>query len=100
VVAACEAVEYPLSISGPIINLGYATYEGYYNDTYDLNIWKRYARYFISFDMSVRLQFKSLSCCGVVSAVADLSTLPPQYPLCCTTDWTTSMAGARASSLR
>ncbi|KAH8898020.1 putative carboxylesterase [Thozetella sp. PMI_491] len=28
-----------------IIDLGYATYQGYYNDTYDLNIWKsiRYA---------------------------------------------------------
>ncbi|KAH7165168.1 Alpha/Beta hydrolase protein [Dactylonectria macrodidyma] len=32
-------------ISRPVIKLGYATYEGYYNDTYDLNIWKgiRYA---------------------------------------------------------
>ncbi|KAH7018857.1 Alpha/Beta hydrolase protein [Ilyonectria destructans] len=30
---------------GPVIKLGYATYEGYYDDTYDLNIWKgiRYA---------------------------------------------------------
>jgi hypothetical protein len=37
-----STVEYPLLISGPIINVGYATYEGYYNDTYDLNIWKRY----------------------------------------------------------
>ncbi|KAI1813335.1 alpha/beta-hydrolase [Poronia punctata] len=37
--------EHPTTRSGPIINLGYATYEGYYNDTYDLNIWKgiRYA---------------------------------------------------------
>lgn len=25
---------------GPVIKLGYATYEGYYDDTYDLNIWK------------------------------------------------------------
>ncbi|KAI0407088.1 Alpha/Beta hydrolase protein [Xylaria palmicola] len=40
-----EPAERRLSVSGPIVNLGYATYEGYYNDTYDLNIWKsiRYA---------------------------------------------------------
>ncbi|KAI3328107.1 alpha/beta-hydrolase [Xylariaceae sp. AK1471] len=49
VAVACNAskkpIECPLSISGPTVNLGYATYEGYYNDTYDLNIWKsiRYA---------------------------------------------------------
>ncbi|KAI0112061.1 Alpha/Beta hydrolase protein [Nemania sp. FL0031] len=44
--AAGKRVETPLStVSGPVVNLGYATYEGYYNDTYDLNIWKsiRYA---------------------------------------------------------
>ena len=23
-----------------VVDLGYATYQGYYNDTYDLNIWK------------------------------------------------------------
>lgn len=27
--------------SGPIVDLGYAKYEGYRNETYDLNIWKR-----------------------------------------------------------
>lgn len=27
--------------SGPIVDLGYANYEGYHNETYDLNIWKR-----------------------------------------------------------
>ena len=26
---------------GPIVDTGYAKYEGYYNETYDLNIWKR-----------------------------------------------------------
>ncbi|KAI1173070.1 Alpha/Beta hydrolase protein [Nemania sp. FL0916] len=43
---AAAVVERPLStISGPVVDLGYATYEGYYNATYDLNIWKsiRYA---------------------------------------------------------
>ncbi|RWA11637.1 hypothetical protein EKO27_g3486 [Xylaria grammica] len=32
-------------VAGPVVSLGYATYEGYYNGTYDLNIWKsiRYA---------------------------------------------------------
>lgn len=29
-------------LPGPIVNLGYATYEGYYNDAYELNVWKRY----------------------------------------------------------
>ncbi|KAI1373239.1 putative carboxylesterase [Hypoxylon crocopeplum] len=31
--------------SAPTVDLGYASYQGYYNDTYDLNIWKsvRYA---------------------------------------------------------
>jgi hypothetical protein len=46
-VAAENLVETPLSISGPVVNLGYATYEGYYNNTYDLNIWKRYECRFI-----------------------------------------------------
>ncbi|KAI1347773.1 Alpha/Beta hydrolase protein [Xylaria sp. FL0043] len=44
--AAGGSAEFPLSVSaGPLVNLGYATYEGYYNGTYDLNIWKsiRYA---------------------------------------------------------
>lgn len=26
---------------GPIVDLEYGAYQGYYNDTYDLNIWKR-----------------------------------------------------------
>lgn len=26
--------------SSTVVDLGYATYRGYYNDTYDLNIWK------------------------------------------------------------
>ncbi|KAI0426624.1 Alpha/Beta hydrolase protein [Xylaria sp. FL1042] len=50
VVVACattgRSAELPPSVSaGPIVSLGYATYEGYYNGTYDLNIWKsiRYA---------------------------------------------------------
>ncbi|KAI0973135.1 Alpha/Beta hydrolase protein [Xylaria arbuscula] len=45
VAVACAAVELPLIASGPVVSLGYATYEGYYNGTYDLNIWKsiRYA---------------------------------------------------------
>ncbi|KAI1749224.1 Alpha/Beta hydrolase protein [Xylaria castorea] len=43
--AAGGFAELPFSVSGPIVSLGYATYEGYYNGTYDLNIWKsiRYA---------------------------------------------------------
>ncbi|KAJ2993853.1 hypothetical protein NUW58_g1719 [Xylaria curta] len=44
-VVAGKPAELPLSgpsLSGPVVSLGYATYEGYYNDTYDLNIWKRY----------------------------------------------------------
>lgn len=28
--------------SAPTIDLGYATYEGYHDDTYGLNVWKRY----------------------------------------------------------
>jgi hypothetical protein len=41
-VAACvaEAVVLPRS-NGPIVDLGYATYQGYYNNTYALNVWKR-----------------------------------------------------------
>ncbi|KAJ3576301.1 hypothetical protein NPX13_g3753 [Xylaria arbuscula] len=43
--AAGGSAELVLSASGPVVSLGYATYEGYYNGTYDLNIWKsiRYA---------------------------------------------------------
>ena len=26
--------------SSTVVDLGYATYQGYYNDTYDLNVWK------------------------------------------------------------
>lgn len=29
------------SAAAPTADLGYATYQGYYNDTYDFNIWKR-----------------------------------------------------------
>ncbi|KAI0199850.1 Alpha/Beta hydrolase protein [Astrocystis sublimbata] len=49
IAVACAAIggsaKPVLTASGPIVNLGYATYEGYYNGTYDLNIWKsiRYA---------------------------------------------------------
>lgn len=25
---------------GPVVDLGYAKYQGYYNATYDLNVWK------------------------------------------------------------
>ncbi|KAI1639824.1 Alpha/Beta hydrolase protein [Biscogniauxia mediterranea] len=40
-----EALVNPTYASGLTVDLGYATYQGYYNDTYDLNIWKgvRYA---------------------------------------------------------
>ncbi|KAI0873869.1 alpha/beta-hydrolase [Hypoxylon argillaceum] len=43
--AAGKLVETSPSVSGPVVDLGYATYEGYFNDTYNLNIWKsiRYA---------------------------------------------------------
>ncbi|KAI1132223.1 Alpha/Beta hydrolase protein [Nemania abortiva] len=44
--ATGKLIETPLSaLSTPVVDLGYASYEGYYNDTYDLNIWKsiRYA---------------------------------------------------------
>lgn len=27
------------------VRLGYATYQGYYNDTYDLNVWKGYVHW-------------------------------------------------------
>ncbi|KAI1097938.1 putative carboxylesterase [Jackrogersella minutella] len=39
------AVQLGNVIATPTVDLGYATYEGYYNDTYGLNIWKsvRYA---------------------------------------------------------
>lgn len=35
-----EAVVLPRS-NGLIVDLGYATYQGYHNTTYGLNIWKR-----------------------------------------------------------
>lgn len=28
--------------SAPTVDLGYATYQGYHDDTYGLNVWKRY----------------------------------------------------------
>lgn len=28
--------------SAPMVDLGYATYQGYHDDTYGLNVWKRY----------------------------------------------------------
>ena len=39
-VCAAEALVSPRS-NGPIVDLGYATYQGYYNSTYGLDIWKR-----------------------------------------------------------
>lgn len=27
-----------------LVDLDYATYQGYYDSTYDLNVWKRYSR--------------------------------------------------------
>lgn len=29
--------------NGPIADVSYAIYQGYYNSTYDLNVWKRLA---------------------------------------------------------
>lgn len=29
--------------SAPTVDLGYATYQGYHDDTYGLNVWKRYS---------------------------------------------------------
>jgi hypothetical protein len=29
-----------LANAGPTVDLGYATYEGYYNSIYGLNVWK------------------------------------------------------------
>ncbi|KAI0173305.1 putative carboxylesterase [Hypoxylon sp. FL1284] len=46
VVGTIEAAALPRSPSStPAVDLGYATYQGYYNSTYDLNVWKsvRYA---------------------------------------------------------
>jgi hypothetical protein len=42
VAAACvaEALVSPRS-NGPIVDLGYATYQGYHSNTYGLNVWKR-----------------------------------------------------------
>lgn len=28
--------------SAPTVDLGYAAYQGYHDDTYELNVWKRY----------------------------------------------------------
>ena len=30
----------PVQTSSPVVDLGYATYEGYHDSTYDLNIFK------------------------------------------------------------
>ncbi|KAI1331212.1 alpha/beta-hydrolase [Xylariaceae sp. FL0255] len=45
IATACAASRHQQADPTSIVNLGYATYEGYYNGTYDLNIWKsvRYA---------------------------------------------------------
>jgi hypothetical protein len=37
---AAPAGATPVQTSNPVVDLGYATYQGYYNDTYDLNIFK------------------------------------------------------------
>ncbi|KAI1765357.1 putative carboxylesterase [Hypoxylon sp. FL1150] len=45
-IGAIEGLALPRALpSSPAVDLGYATYQGYYNSTYDLNIWKsvRYA---------------------------------------------------------
>ena len=39
-VCVAEALVSPRS-NGPIVDLGYATYQGYYNNTFGLNVWKR-----------------------------------------------------------
>lgn len=38
--AASVSLATPAQTSSPVVDLGYATYEGYYNDTYDLNVFK------------------------------------------------------------
>lgn len=57
-----SAAELVLSTSGPTVSLGYATYEGYYNGTYDLNIWKRYGRCLIFFRYGMAACILSLAC--------------------------------------
>ncbi|CAI7576939.1 unnamed protein product [Penicillium glandicola] len=44
-ITAQSSLATPVQISSPVVDLGYATYQGYYNDSYDLNIFKgiRYA---------------------------------------------------------
>lgn len=41
---AVDAYASPAAPSPCTVVLDYASYEGYYNDTYDLNIWKGYVR--------------------------------------------------------
>lgn len=36
------AKSYNTTLSGLAVDLGYATYQGYYNDTFGLNVWKRF----------------------------------------------------------
>lgn len=38
--AASNSLATPVQTSTPVVDLGYTTYEGYYNDTYDLNVFK------------------------------------------------------------
>ncbi len=41
-VAGCALAlaQAPPPSPGPTVDLGYATYQGYYDETYDLNVWK------------------------------------------------------------
>ncbi|KAH8817012.1 putative carboxylesterase [Xylogone sp. PMI_703] len=45
-VCVADALAAPRASNGPIVDLGYSAYQGYYNNTYDLNVWKsiRYAQ--------------------------------------------------------
>lgn len=38
--AAPTGLAASVQTSSPVVDLGYATYQGYYNNTYDLNIFK------------------------------------------------------------
>lgn len=39
------AASWTLAVArGLVVDLGYETYKGYYNSTYDLNIWKGYVK--------------------------------------------------------
>lgn len=40
-VCVTEALVTPRSSTDPIVDLGYANYQGYYDSTYALNVWKR-----------------------------------------------------------